>query len=373
MMHRFTLNKFSSASLRTVSLVLASVMIVLLLFGCAKSGSSYERKIKEELTERYDITFQVVDSLGSNSGGYDILVMAPEYDPDSTFAVQRKSGSRADGGLPYRNVLSEDYADTRYYYYYPALVEKHFGIQLEIPISLYWDKVQREELSLFMAMMMEHPEFYIDITLADLDETIRNSSSFFEEAAQHGMTRLYVAFQDPRFPIRDNASRRDYLFEINGAEKLVHHSDASGILFDEAQLQQQVMTKIKEVVSRDFGRAFNELYPIHKQAHIWSITSQWSDTLDDYTVQLAIVDTTLEELAEVLYGEYGKVMDFSRHIPDSKLTSIEFHVNQPGAQDLVYRLHPVIEDEGTLELDVFFDRLTVRSIGSPKKIIALHG
>lgn len=331
-------------------------MAVIIVSGCAQSGSSYERKIREELTERYGITFEVVDSLGSNSSGYDILVMAPDYDPDSTFAVQRKSGSRAEGGLPYRNVLSEDYADTRYYYYYPALVEKHFGIQLDIPISLYWDKVQQEELSLFRAMMTEHPEYYIDITLADLDETIRNSRSFFEEAAQHGMTRLFVSFQDPRFPIRDASSRLDYVFTIDGAEKVARHSDASGILFDEAELRQQVLAEITEIVSRDFGRAFNELYPIHQQAHMWSITSQWSETLDEYTVELAIVDTTLEEMVEVLYEEHVKVMDFSRRIPDSRLTGIAFHVNQPGAQDLVYQLHPVAEE--TLEPDVFSDHLT---------------
>lgn len=327
-----------SRSIKTVAFSLAAfiLMVTLLyLYFFSKSGYFYESKIKSELVDNYGIHFQVLDRIGRNSTGYERLVMAPSNNRDLRFVAELVNGSYAAGGLPYWRKLADSYDVVSHYYYYPKLMEKHFGIQLTEYINSYWENVEANKPSYFDDIIRNDREYSISVSLDNIDEVAKRSRALFEESDKHYIYKLYYKYVDPRLTFAEEFTGRTNTFEIEGIKRDPNIKITSDSLLSEVQIKEQLMNQLQALISRDFEYRFEEIYPRHQQAYLHSAWFLFQPNLTDYHIQLTINDIDETHLLAQFYEEYVKAVQFASTMPDFHLTEVRFKIWQD-EQDRAY-------------------------------------
>lgn len=336
-------------------MVLLVVMIYLYFF--SKSGYVYERKILGEMENLHGVEFIVTDRLDRNEDGYRTLIVAPKDDPTTTFIAERNNGAHAEGGLPFWGQLGEEYRTTRYFYHYPELVEKHFGIRPQDLISLYWGAVKAGEPYSFDEALREKPNQYVPVTITNMDETIRKAKAFFEDGQQHKIHELHMIYQDERLP-KDQSPHSfiNRVFTLEGVKE--DQYDPFGFstdLLGEKELKEQTLKQIKNLLYRQFEYQFDKLYTFleQKEVGIWSLNPRFDDQLTHYSLELDIDDekyTSQEK--DVLYKSYSKVWHLIKTLKPFHATEVVFKL--PGdAGRMVY----TIQDQDNTRLvdkEIFF-------------------
>ncbi|WP_442600486.1 hypothetical protein [Paenibacillus sp. KN14-4R] len=310
----------------------------------------YERKILGEMEDRHGVEFLVTDRLERNKDGYQTLIVAPKNEPTTTFIAERKNGAYSEGGLPFWGNLGEEYRTTRYFYHYPELVEKHFGIGPQDLISLYWGAVKAGNLYSFDDALREKPSQYVPVTLTNMDETIRKAKAFFEDGQQHKIHELHMIYQDERLP-KDKSPYffMDHVFTLEGVKKDQYKPFGfSTDLLSEKVLKEQTLKQIKNLLYRNFDYQFDKLYtlPERKEVGIWSLIPRFDDQLTYYSLELKIdhEEYTSQE-KEVLYKIYSMVWNLMETMKSFHATEVVFKL--PGdAGRMVY----TIQDQDNVRL-----------------------
>ncbi|MGZ9585412.1 hypothetical protein [Paenibacillus marinisediminis] len=339
--------------------IMALIVVIIYLYFFSKSGYVYERKILGEMEDQHGVEFIVTDRLERNEDGYQTLVVAPKDEPTTTFIAERNNGANSDGGLPYWGRLGEDYRTTRYFYHYPELVEKHFGIGPQDLISLYWGAVKVGEPYSFDEALREKPSQYVPVTIANMDETIRKAKAFFEDGQPHKIHELHMIYQDARLPkdVSPN-SFVDHLFTLEGVKEDQH--DPFGFstdLLSEKELKEQTLKQIKNLLSRSFDYQFDKLYTFleQKEVGIWSLNSRFDDQLTHYSLELDIdSENYTSQENDVLYKIYSKVWHLMESMKPFHATEVVFKL--PGdAGRMVYTIQA--QDNAQLVDKETFDAL----------------
>ncbi|QED48025.1 hypothetical protein [Cytobacillus dafuensis] len=311
--------------------IMVLIVVIIYLYFFSKSGYVYERKILGKMEDLHGVEFLVTDRLERNEDGYRMLVVSPKDEPTTTFIAERNSGAHAEGGLPYWGKLGEDYRDTRYFYHYPELVEKHFGIEPQDLISLYWEAVKADEPFYFDKAIREKPSQYVPVTLTNMDETIRKAKAFFEDGQQHKIYELHMIYQDERLPKDESPNLlvdMDHVFILEGVNEYQHDRFGNSTdLLSEKELKEQTLEQIKNILYRAFEHQFDKLYTFQEQEEvaIWSLSPRFDDQLTHYSLEVDI-DTeqyTSPEKDE-LYKIYSKVWHLMETMKPFHATEVVF-------------------------------------------------
>ncbi|WP_429311829.1 hypothetical protein [Paenibacillus mucilaginosus] len=290
------------------------------------------------MEERHGIQFIVTDKMERNEDGYRKLIVAPTNEPSTTFIAERNSGSDYAGGLPYWGRLSERYRITRYFYHYPELVEKHFGVKPQELISLYWGGEAYD----MRDALRKKPSQYVPITLSNLDETIHKASNFFIDGQQHKIDELHMIFQDERLPKDEGPnSFVNQVFTLEGVKEDPY--DAYGFstnLLTEKVLKEQALKQIDNLLSYSFDNQFNKLYTYleQKEAGIWNVYPRFDEQFTQCSIGVGIdLEQYTGQEQDLLYGLYSKVWHLIQAMKSFQVNDVIIHL--PGdAGSVVYTL-----------------------------------
>jgi len=246
------------------------------------------------------------------------LVIAPTNEPDASFVAQLANGSYGDGGLPFWGRLSEDYADSRYFYYYPELVSKVFGVKPQDLISKYWSNIENERTiySFKYDAIRESPEQYVTVTPDNIDEIAKKAELFFAEGLPYRITDLHLIYKDPRLAVIEGPySNIHNIFTLRGVEEIDNDPfKFSDKLLSEDVLKEELINNIYSAIANNFSDQLEELYTYAERdsSGLVGITPYFNGSLTDYDLEVRVsTNKNLKNPADsTLYNIYTMVWKF---------------------------------------------------------------
>lgn len=310
---RFRKSKPKVHPLIQLALIAAAVLIIWGVF-FTKSGFFYQQGILRSLNSTYQSKFVIVSKEGLNEDGYQVLQAAPANDRSLVFTVNRENG-HVDGGLPLWRQVSDNYEDVALMKYYPLLVKKHFGIEIEdVPVSIYSGVNDLNE---------PPDESYIEVTRDNLDDIALKSEAFFKEAQRHRLKNLLFRFKhDMSFvPVGYPVQQR---FEVQGfgLDRGQHWKKDIKPLSAE-EIKQDMVRQIGRGIAERIVYAFETENPDFKRNFDLTFPANDLTSLEGtVSVHTITAEQREESLAEI-YQAYTKALAFVEQLPkEFQMTSL---------------------------------------------------
>ncbi|WP_187355573.1 hypothetical protein ['Paenibacillus yunnanensis' Narsing Rao et al. 2020] len=289
--------------------------IAVLIWGVffSRSGTLYQKGILRALESSYQSKFIIVSEEGTNEDGFQVLKAAPANDHNLVFTVSRSNGT-IDGGLPLRRQLNEDYKETAQMKYYPQLVKKHFGIDIEeVPMSIYRGIDSSREPS---------DENYIEVTRNNADSIASKSKAFFQEAESHRLNKLFFRYKDNlALPSQDNDAQQR--FELLGFEYEVGEHWGKGFRpLTEEELKAELVERIGIQIADRVVYAFEAENPDWQRTFDLQFPANDLTKFEGYVVSHTITAEQRDEALAEIYEAYTRVLPFTAKLNGLQMTVI---------------------------------------------------
>ncbi|AIQ26989.1 hypothetical protein P40081_01295 [Paenibacillus sp. FSL P4-0081] len=281
----------------------------------AKSGYLYQKGIVRALNATYQSEFVIVSKEGLNEDGYQVFKASPANDRSLVFTVSRTNGN-VDGGLPLRRQLSNNYEETAQKKYYPLLVKKYFGIELQdIPMSIYRGTRSSREIS---------DENYVAVNRANLDEIASKAKAFFSEAESHRLKQLFLRFEDDLGVSSEDAGIAIQRLELPGFDfKVGEHWKKGFRLLSEEELKQKIVSQAGRGIADRVAYTFDTEYPDFSGNFAIKFTGNDLNSFEAYVSAHTITAEKREDALAEIYEAYTRVIMF---IPKMPLNMTALHL-----------------------------------------------
>ncbi|WP_150272363.1 hypothetical protein [Paenibacillus tepidiphilus] len=297
-----------------IGLVLVAAIAVLIwsIF-FSKSGTFYQQGILRALHSSYQSKFIIVSEEGTNEDGFQVLKAAPANDRSLVFTVTRSNGTIT-GGLPLWRQLNDDYKEVAQMKYYPRLVKKHFGIDIQdVPLSIYRGSDSSKEPA---------DGNYIEVNPTYLDSIASKAKDFFQEAESHRLNKLFFQFKDDLdLPLSDAPAQQR--FELLGFEYEVGEHWGKGFrALTEEELKEQLVKQMGAKLADRVVYAFEKENPDWQRTFDLEFPGNDLTSFEGYVVSHTITAEQREEALAEIYEAYTKVLPFVQQLSKLQMTAI---------------------------------------------------